>query len=179
MYHISKDKRAQTSANLIVEGFKKCLKEKEFEKITITDIQRTSTVGRATFYRLFDKMEDVVAYMCDRVFESLINELEPQDDMWALITVVLEEWMKQEELIKIIVENHREDILFECHKKYYRELIKVLPFLSQNQSVYEISILSSLLSSTLMTWYSNGKRESAEDIVSSIKVLLLKLSYID
>lgn len=70
MYHIKEDKRAQASVELICGGLKRCLKEKSFESVTISDIQRVSGVSRSTFYRNFDRMEDVLALMCDRVFEE-------------------------------------------------------------------------------------------------------------
>lgn len=70
MYHIKEDKRAQASVELICDGLKRCLKEKSFESVTISDIQRVSGVSRSTFYRNFDRMEDVLALMCDRVFEE-------------------------------------------------------------------------------------------------------------
>ena len=70
MYHIKEDKRAQASVELICGGLRRCLKEKSFESVTISDIQRVSGVSRSTFYRNFDRMEDVLALMCDRVFEE-------------------------------------------------------------------------------------------------------------
>ena len=55
MYHIKEDKRAQASVELICDGLKRCLKEKSFESVTISDIQRVSGVSRSTFYRNFDR----------------------------------------------------------------------------------------------------------------------------
>lgn len=46
MYHISNDKRAQKSAQLIGNGMLNCLEHKEFGEITIAEIQRASTVSR-------------------------------------------------------------------------------------------------------------------------------------
>ncbi len=63
MYHISKDERAKKSAIKIGNGLLRCLKTKEFYQITVTDIQKTSNVGRATFYRLFDNITDVLSYL--------------------------------------------------------------------------------------------------------------------
>lgn len=61
MYHIKNDKRAQASTELICAGLLACMKEKPFARITITDVQRASTVSRSTFYRNFDCLEDVLA----------------------------------------------------------------------------------------------------------------------
>lgn len=45
MYHIKEDKRAKASVELICDGLKRCLKEKSFESVTISDIQRVSGVS--------------------------------------------------------------------------------------------------------------------------------------
>ena len=76
MYHISEDKRAVKSAELIWEGLEKCLAEKELKKIRISDINEKSYVSRATFYRLFDSIGDVLIYRCDRIFADLTVKME-------------------------------------------------------------------------------------------------------
>ncbi|CEN21131.1 AcrR family transcriptional regulator [[Clostridium] sordellii] len=76
MYCIKNDMRSIKSAELIYLGLKKCLKEKPFEKITITDIQNASTVGRATFYRNFDSIEDVLYWKCSQKFSEVFESYE-------------------------------------------------------------------------------------------------------
>lgn len=71
MYHIKNDKRAQASSELICAGLLACMKEKPFARITITDVQRASSVSRSTFYRNFDCLEDVLALLCDRGFQAV------------------------------------------------------------------------------------------------------------
>ncbi len=46
MYHISHDKRAQKSAELIWQGMEQCLQEKPFDKLRISDINQKSYVSR-------------------------------------------------------------------------------------------------------------------------------------
>ena len=72
MFHIKPDKRSQTSANLIVEGLFECMRTKNFSEITITDLQKVSTVSRTTFYRLFDKISDVLEFQCENIFEKTV-----------------------------------------------------------------------------------------------------------
>ena len=51
MYHIVNDKRAYASSRLVRDALFELVKEKPYDKITISDICRESTVSRATFYR--------------------------------------------------------------------------------------------------------------------------------
>lgn len=75
MYHISEDKRAVKSAQLIWEGLEKCLQEKALATVRVSDINEKSFVSRATFYRLFDSVQDVLVYECDCIFTELTLEL--------------------------------------------------------------------------------------------------------
>lgn len=94
MYHIKEDKRAKASVELICDGLKRCLKEKSFESVTISDIQRVSGVSRSTFYRNFDRIEDVLALMCDRVFvEAFLS------DYANISEAVFRTWFRHQELI--------------------------------------------------------------------------------
>ena len=73
MYHIKSDKRAQTSAQLIGDAMLELLKARAFDDISVSDIQRQSTVGRATFYRLFDNTVDVLSWLCNQIFDTMAN----------------------------------------------------------------------------------------------------------
>ena len=61
MYHISKDKRAVQSSELIYKGLLECIKKKPFDQITVSDLQKVSGVARTTFYRAFDNISDVLS----------------------------------------------------------------------------------------------------------------------
>ena len=56
MYHISNDIRTQKSADLIANALNEYILKKDFTEITVTDLQKASSVSRSTFYRLFDNI---------------------------------------------------------------------------------------------------------------------------
>jgi len=113
VYHIKEDKRAQASVELICDGLKRCLKEKSFESVTISDIQRVSGVSRSTFYRNFDRIEDVLALMCDRVFEEAFLS-----DYANISEAVFRTWFRHQELIETIVGIDRGDMLYASLEPY-------------------------------------------------------------
>ena len=78
MYHIKRDKRALASVELICAGLLRLMARKPFEKITITDLQKESTVSRSTFYRNFDCLEDVLELLCDRGFQTIFDTYNAQ-----------------------------------------------------------------------------------------------------
>lgn len=78
MYHISNDKRAIQSSELIYNGLLECIKKKAFDQITISDLQKTSGVARSTFYRAFDNISDVLYWKGDTCFYEVLGNYHPQ-----------------------------------------------------------------------------------------------------
>lgn len=102
MYHIKNDKRAQASSELICAGLLACMKEKPFARITITDVQRASTVSRSTFYRNFDCLEDVLALLCDRGFQAVFTEYNalPPAQRGSLAKAVFQYWFRNSAVLE-------------------------------------------------------------------------------
>ena len=176
MYHIKSDKRSQTSAILITNAFKKCLEYKDYSEITITDIQRESTVSRSTFYRLFDCMDDVVIYLCDKTFEHVIEEFQFSEhkDLYTIALLFVTNWMKEDKILQLAISIHREDILFNCHMKHFEEIHTIVKENSPNNyfSSYHISFLCSMMVGTLSTWIKEGKKENPTELVQCISYVL-------
>lgn len=174
MYHISNDKRATKSADLVGAGMLKCLEQKAFTEITVTDVQKASAVGRATFYRLFDNTADVLSYLCDSIFEKVskeyaeFNSLNADETMLTFIRV----WMENKTLLKAIADSNRMDFIYQSHIKY---LLPVRDrFLPQNtmdetQNTYLVTTLTACTSAFLTAWSRNGAKESAEQLQLRIK----------
>ena len=164
MYHIKQDKRAQTSVELICTGLKQCLREKSFENITISDIQRISGVSRSTFYRNFDRIEDVLALMCDRVFEEAFAA------GYANISeAVFRTWFRHADMIETIVGIDRGDMLYASLRRCAAGLRGGLPgFGDAALFDYLVSIIASSMMGIMVTWVERGRRESEEELKNMI-----------
>ncbi len=164
MYHIKQDKRAQTSVELICTGLKQCLREKSFENITISDIQRVSGVSRSTFYRNFDRIEDVLALMCDRVFEEAFAA------GYANISeAVFRTWFRHADMIETIVGIDRGDMLYASLRRCAAGLRGGLPgFGDAALFDYLVSIIASSMMGIMVTWVERGRRESEEELKNMI-----------
>ncbi len=176
MYHIKQDKRSQTSARLIAQGFVNCLADKDYGRITIADIQKYSTVSRSTFYRMFDGTEDVVAYLCDRTFEAVTSQIRElgYDGLAQLARLFTRCWMEQRELLSLIVSIHREDIL--CNA--YRKQIGIVRYRIRDDAIrerfseYHISLLASIMAQTLLMWHKSGAEQTPEELVETLDTVL-------
>ncbi len=166
MYHIKQDKRAQISVELICDGLIRCLAEKPYDKISISDVQRESTVSRSTFYRNFDCLDDVLALMCDRGFAEAFAELDKSE----LRKVVFKYWFRHSELLESLVVSRKTDIIFESFRRSAAELEQFKPLLKDPDTYdYFISMLSSSISGILITWVEHGRRESEAELMKKIK----------
>lgn len=183
MYHISNDSRAKKSANKIGNGLLNCLKSKGFNEITVTDVQKTSNVGRATFYRLFDNITDVLSYLCDNIFEKVKTEYKLIDNINSKETILIfiQEWMNNKDLLQAIIDCNRIDFIYNSHIKYIGNNIKFFfsnTVLSKKQLNYLLITMTSCISASLTAWVKNGAYESAEQLYKRLSNCFKTLSNI-
>lgn len=169
MYHIKADKRAQTSASLIGKALLQLLHEKEFGQITITDIQRASGVGRATFYRLFDNTADVLAYLCDDTMAHILAHQRAREGRSARESILffIGEWMQSETLLQALFDANHMDVLYRSMQRLAAEGGQYFfpgEHVSPVQFDYIVSIAATAMAGGLFAWVRHGKTESAEDI---------------
>ncbi|MCR3761566.1 TetR/AcrR family transcriptional regulator C-terminal domain-containing protein [Clostridium felsineum] len=186
MYHIKEDKRAKTSANMIYQGLSYCLKKKTFDKITITDIQQASTVGRATFYRGFDHLIDVLHWQCDCCFQDMTtiffkNEVYKHKKE-GLLLCFLDYWTEHSTILEQLLSINRVDIIYACHQK---NSLTILDFFGKLQPLpntsyeYFITIRSSIFIGILLVWIKHGKKETSSQLLHIIskQIDFIKDSY--
>ncbi len=173
MYHVSNDIRSKKSADLIWNGMKKCLLEKNLDKLHITDIYQKSFVSRATFYRLFDSLPDVIAYECDCIYLQLADNIKNSrfQSRQEIFLYLIEKWLEQDILIKTLVENNMLSILYNTHMKNH-ELLKNIFLkdvsISDNEADYLVSVLANIIPAAVNTWYLHGKTETPAEIYHAV-----------
>lgn len=181
MYHIKNDKRSHESARLIVEGFFKCLDEKkDFSKITITDIQKTSTVGRATFYRLFDALADVLSFECDKAVKELADKCKTlaQKSWHEAIVYYFEFGIERKKLLEAIIKSGHLEILYESFSKNSDEIGEIIHLdenLSGEEKEYFMKILSLEMAGIFEVWTKNGEKENAEELTRLLEKIVRTL----
>ena len=169
MYHIKNDKRSRRSAELIYTGLMRCLERKSFSEITITDVQKESYVGRATFYRLFDSLSDVLLYQCDRLFEQIFQKIRdnPEATMEARTMAFINGWIQHHKVIEAIVESNRIEILYESHIRTANELKEFLyrnSDMDEMHAEYNTIMLTTMLAGVFTIWVKRGKKETAREL---------------
>lgn len=172
MYHVKQDKRSQTSAQLIIEGVNACLKKKSFQEISITDVQRESTVGRATFYRLFDNLTDVLSYQCDNQFKKAMDSDAEGVSYEEHIKHFIVCWMEESALLETIMHSGHMELIYQAHSKSAEALRTGFlenSNIPENDLDYFLHIMPNVMIGILSAWIKRGKKETAEDLIELIK----------
>ena len=174
MYHVPDDKRARRSAERICRGLLDCLEQKELHSITVSDLHQVSGVSRATFYRLFDTVNDVVVYQCDQVYDGLAEQVR-QKQFKTLQELSLEHirrWMSLSQLMKTLVKNNLLGILLQAHQRN-ASLIwitsDIRSDLTEAEKNYLFCTLIGMMPAMLSAWYLNGQKDSPEEIYQYMK----------
>lgn len=173
MYHITGDKRAVKSAELIYDALLRCLDTKSFDQITISDIQRTSSVARTTFYRCFDNISDVLYWRCNQCFNEALNIITGDvPDEKSLIRHYFTYWTSHSDILSLLVKINRQDIIYASHlntaKDLERKFGKLLGLDSVNAR-YFISIRTGITMGVLKAWIDGGQKETCDELLNIIE----------
>ena len=182
MYHIKNDKRARASTELICAGLLACMKEKPFARITITDVQRASTVSRSTFYRNFDCLEDVLALLCDRGFQAVFSEYNtlPPEQRGSLAKAVFQYWFRNSAVLEALVQIHRTDILFDSLRRSSGLIQALRPMADDPARVdYFVAIITSSMIGVLTVWVEHGKTETDDQMVQKLTSAFIEMAILE
>lgn len=177
MYHIKDDKRSKLSAELIYTAYSKLLKTKNFDDIKITEVVALAEVGRATFYRNFDHLEDVLHYKCDQRFQELRNYLlkyyenNPMPEYSFFITPFLKFWYSDSLIIEQLMSAKRIKFIFDAFSRLLEQALEEIPDKDEifDEHVdYFIAMRSGIAITTLIQWIRNKKDLGPEEISSIV-----------
>lgn len=170
MYHIKSDRRSQRTAEELSEGLLECLKEKPLASVTVTDLHRVTGISRATFYRLFDTVEDVLDWLCaqpPQEEEQLLQVME-QGSPAQVFTRMLELGLENHDLLKALVDNGRYDLVYRYAEQRFRLMRSLypesLPSLSDVEYDYTVSAMAMNMVSTLVTWVRRGRIDPPDQV---------------
>lgn len=166
MVHMKKDLRAKKSAQLLLEGLISCMKRAEsFDEIHVLDVVEESGVSRATFYRNFDTLIDLLVWWCDELFRTLANEWQnrPVHDEMPLSAYVLAGCMKAEnaDLLEALYRQKRTDVIYES-------FLAGLGPVFADADPGDLPLMAGLFTGTLQAWFQGGRNASVQEILERV-----------
>ncbi|MCK8061579.1 MULTISPECIES: TetR/AcrR family transcriptional regulator [unclassified Fusibacter] len=180
MYHIKDDKRSKRSARFIYLALDSLLDEKNYDKISITEVIQRSEVGRATFYRNFDSLDDVLKYECDRKFIELKTSVQSKNKNSSnkskshpltLILPFLEYWYQDSRIIELLLISNNRNILINNIEQIVMELDKISFIENENPILsYAVNLRTYIIASIILTWITNKKNITPRDLHKQLTI---------
>ncbi len=184
MYRIKKDQRSIRSSEMLFDALAGLMRETPFNQITVTDLVDAAQLGRTTFYRNFDEIEDILRMRCDQTFDELINYLKTygQEDgvetPMALIKPMLRFFYLYSDIIELLMMAKRMDILrdsIRAHLEPFRASIASQLGVTEELVDYVIAIRTGVMLNILVQWIKTGKKQAPDDLAHALGGMFKKM----
>ena len=168
-----------TTKRAIGYAFKDLLKEKSFNKITITDIANKCAINRQTFYYHFQDIKDLVEWLCIDEVDNILNkndECEKWEDKFLMIfEVVLNEKEVVENIYhSVSVEVLRTNLYRLVYPIIYSEIVEESKGknLREEDKKFITDFYKYAFVSIVLDWIDKGMIENPEIIVFKVSNLI-------
>jgi AcrR family transcriptional regulator len=170
----SKNPRYLHARQAIDHAFVDLLKEKPYQKITITDITERARLAQHTFYNHYDSKQDLLNSRIDNILDKFFQGISQHDIVFSssdhdqrLFTEFFQVWRDNVEIVKILntvdIECLLVDRLREHYTEIYHRLVKTeIPGLSKDLADYIINFHVHAYVGILRQWFNNGMKHSPE-----------------
>jgi hypothetical protein len=178
MFHLRNDIRAERSAKMLYDGLMEVMREKPLKQVHVSDICSVSTVSRATFYRNFDEVLDLLYWKCNQNFHEVLTsftqsnpDLTKED---VLLHHVLKYWLTEEhiQLLTTIMDEGRLDIIY---NSFVNNADIIMGFLKEHgividaeDYIYFISVRAGYFVGIIRGWMENGRKQTPDEITQII-----------
>jgi AcrR family transcriptional regulator len=177
MYHIKDDERAIHSAELLYDGLVKLIGEMPFDAIKITDLVVASHVGRTTFYRHFDAIEDILRWRSDQTYDDMIQyviayvQKHGNPARVMLLKPVLQYFYVHSEIIALLLQARRLDIaMASLNRAVIPYIVPALTYLANDEAYldYDITIRIGIITNILVKWIATGKQQPPDELADTL-----------
>ena len=151
------------------------MKDKDLDRITVTELSKRAGISRMTYYRYFDSISDILSEKLRSLFESFVQELEASGDISLnCATIAYFNFIKKEKFFftTLFSSSYQESVrLFFLNANY--SLFSKLDFslgLPENVLSYYSAYRISSLGAVASEWIQRGMNESPEELASMVRL---------
>jgi len=176
MYHTKKDKRSIRSCGLIYQALRELLAEQPYESISITQLVERAQVGRATFYRNFDSIDDVLLRECDERFlrlgELMAGYIRKTAKASELHRLFLTYWYEDSDIIELLVQARRYEFIVQANLRMLNLILerhKMHRVIPERYLDYLMVMESGMTTALLARWIERGKDIPPEEMAKLLE----------
>lgn len=167
MYH--KDKSAK---QLIADAYLRLLKQKPYLEITVTDVVREAQVARVSYYRAFDSLDGVLAFVLDDFYDKVTKDILPmfmRDRLDAWKTLLLKAYRSIKDdgfcISQIVHENS--SYMLACLTRRFDFDKKSFDDMTLEQK-YMMPVNISTMFTCAKIWADGGYKETPEELAEFV-----------
>jgi AcrR family transcriptional regulator len=170
---------SERSKKWLTESLLELLKQKPYSKITIQDISKEADLVRQTFYKNYDKKDDILENHIENLFINFANEFfkENKFDMKNFMKSHLNFWAHNSEFLVLLIDNNLTYLLDKQYKKHIPDLVDALiPQKTDRASPkhkYALAFLSGALVNILEEWVYYDQEYNVDELSSLINTIML------
>jgi AcrR family transcriptional regulator len=173
---------------MLYDGLVELIQSTPLNKITVKELVETSNVGRRTFYRHFDEIEDIMRWRSDQVFDDMIQhmlayiEKHGNESRTMLLRPILRYFNQHSEIIELLIQADRLDIMM---ASFHRA---VAPFKASAMTLfevdkafidYDVTIRIGIVINILVRWIETGKQHPPDELADTLSILIKNMVTLD
>lgn len=179
-----KNRQAIRSRSMLQEALVDLLKEKPYQKITITEITERADLARPTFYAHFETKDDLLLSYVDDIFDVFFNNLRTDIDPFRkqtsrefdLYVEFFRHWQQSAEIVQLIrtadIDMMIMNRLRQYHVETYHNVIAPqFPELTPLLAGYYIDYLTGATFGILRHWMDEKMQQSPEVVARMLTQL--------
>ena len=175
-------KKEELSAlDRIYDATASLMKQKEYSRLTCSDIINESKISRSTFYLYFKNKDQVVVHLCDDIFNHIFNKnltkekhhdfsKENVDELKHIITHSFYHFLEDKDLVLSILNSGASSIFLSQLRKRLKPLVQSMVekrIIGNNDIPYDIKIHQYINGYTaLLQYYLRHANDLKPEIIS-------------
>lgn len=156
-----KEKQKESSRRWLVESLLDIMDEKNYTKISISEVAEHAQLSRRTFYRHFDSIDDVLVYYLTKISRELADKFYlgviAGNGFEDFVMIYFEFWNKYKELLRLLQKNQ---LLYLLQETVLPNLLNSLETDSNENNNYLFCFLFGGIHNMLIMWVEDGMRKS-------------------
>ena len=170
---------SQVTKHAIENSFKKLLRHKTLDKITISDITDDCGINRMTFYYHFKDIYDLIEWICAEDAKQALGDKKTYDTWQEGCLQIFEAVLENKQfLLNVYRSVSREQVELYLYKLVYNLLIDVIEEKSRDMSVRQedkefiANFYKYAFVGLMLDWVRNDMKGDPKKIVSEISTLV-------
>lgn len=168
------DARVRYTRMVIEQSFLELLKQKPAGKITVTELCEKAQINRATFYKHYLDVPDLLEKLEQRLFDRIRNAFADQGtDLKTFLVEMIQYTLKDRELFMYLGGDNGDPNLMTktfmvCYESAYPLVARNMPELKENERQMLYHYMSHGAGGVLTWWIKDGMREDPQELAQFI-----------